>query len=136
MDTKPGYKLDNGKAPMDLLPWPALDEVASVMGFGATKYGVDNWRKGMRWGRVAAAAFRHLSAWMCGFDKDKETGYSHLAHAACCILFLLTYERYKIGEDDRPKWELRYLKEPPQVSNSVSLGITDDPESITPNQEP
>lgn len=105
---KGGFKHDQGKAPFDLIPWPALEEVALVMGFGAKKYGVENWRLGMRWGRCAAAAFRHLSAWMCGQDKDPETGYSHLAHAACCIMFLLTYERYGVGEDDRPKWEVRY----------------------------
>jgi hypothetical protein len=34
--------------------------------------------------------------------RDHESGRSHLAHAACCVLFLLAYERRKVGTDDRP----------------------------------
>ncbi len=99
-----GFKKDEGKAPLDLIPWVVLEEVAQVMGFGATKYGVENWRKGMRWGRVAAAALRHLFAWLAGRDLDEETGRSHLSHAVCCLLFLMTYQKFKLGEDDRKKW--------------------------------
>lgn len=79
----------------------ALEQVARVLMFGAEKYGRDNWKKGMDWTRLYDASLRHLIAWREGQDKDNETGLSHLAHASCCILFLLTYELLGLGEDDR-----------------------------------
>ena len=36
---------------------------------------------------------RHIFAWWGGEDKDPETGFSHLAHAACCLLFLMEFQR-------------------------------------------
>jgi len=35
------------------------------------------------------AAFRHFIAWVMGEKKDPESGWSHLAHLMCCILFLM-----------------------------------------------
>jgi len=48
-------------------------------------------------------AFRHMYAFADGEDMDKETGLSHLAHARCCMAFLLEYQGVKIGTDDRFK---------------------------------
>ena len=96
-----GRKHDNGKPRMELLPLGTMMEVAEVLAHGANKYGVGNWAKGMRWGRMLGACLRHLTAFQGGEDKDPETGLHHLAHAACCILFLLSYQRYAIGSDDR-----------------------------------
>ena len=42
--------------------------------------------------RYYDAAMRHLYAWFNGEPKDIETGESHLAHAICCLLFLLWFE--------------------------------------------
>lgn len=72
------------------------------MTFGAAKYGSHNWRGGMAWGRLAAAAFRHMAAWCRGEDTDAESGLSHLAHAAACVLMLLECTARDVGEDDRP----------------------------------
>lgn len=96
-----GRKNDAGKVPHDLLPIELVDGVARVLMFGAEKYERRNWEKGMRWGRCYAAAQRHLLAWWAGADRDDETGLSHLAHAACCIAFLMAYEERGIGDDDR-----------------------------------
>jgi hypothetical protein len=98
-----GKKFDSGKVRVELLPEMALVEVAKVLAFGAEKYGVDNWRKGMAWRRLIGAALRHLWAWSTGVDRDEETGLSHLAHAACCVLFLIDYETRRVGTDDRFK---------------------------------
>jgi hypothetical protein len=96
-----GIKYDGGKPRMELLPFEALEAVARVMAFGAVKYGDHNWRGGMAWLRLLGAALRHLGAWARGEKADPESGESHLAHAACCVLFLLTYEIAKLGTDDR-----------------------------------
>ena len=54
-------------------------------------------------GRYFAAMCRHVFAWWGGEDADPETGYSHLAHAGCCLLFLMEYQRNGWGTDDRFK---------------------------------
>lgn len=97
-----GRKDDSGKLPMHLLPPDALNEIARVLDFGAKKYAPRNWEKGMAWSRPYAALIRHMFAWWSGEKTDPETGISHLAHAGCCILFLLAYEQRSIGDDDRP----------------------------------
>jgi hypothetical protein len=95
-------KADDNKSRYDLLPPEMLEETAQVLTFGAEKYSARNWELGMQWSRPFGAMMRHMWAWWGGEDKDPETGYSHLAHAACCIAFLVAYERRNAGEDDRP----------------------------------
>ena len=101
-DKSVGYKADEGKLPYDLIAPEALEELAKVLSFGAKKYAPRNWELGMDWHRPYSALQRHLWAWWRGEHTDPETGFSHLAHAACNIMFLLAYERRKIGKDDRP----------------------------------
>lgn len=98
-------KYDSSKPRMDLLPFEALEEVARALAFGAEKYGDHNWRGGMQWSRLVAALLRHVSAFVKGEDRDSESGLSHLAHAACCTLFLLSYVITSKGTDDRYKGE-------------------------------
>ncbi len=94
-------KFDDGKAPLSLLPRRALEEEALVLAHGAKKYGTHNWRKGMKFSRLADACLRHIYAFLDGEDKDEESGLSHLAHARCCLAFLLEYEGRRLGTDDR-----------------------------------
>lgn len=101
MKKQEAVKFDTDKAPMSLISRRAIEEEAKVMAFGATKYGRDNWRKGMEFSRLMDACLRHVYAFADGEDLDKETGLSHLAHARCCLAFLLEYEGKKIGKDDR-----------------------------------
>lgn len=96
-----GTKDDAGKPRMDLLPFDAVEGVARVLGYGAAKYAPRNWEKGMVWGRLIAAALRHLFAFALGEDRDPESGLPHLDHAACCILFLSAYQKRGVGTDDR-----------------------------------
>ena len=96
-----GVKHDAGKPRLDLLPAEALVEIGAVLGAGAEKYAPHNWRKGFAYSRLIAAALRHIFAWVGGEDKDPETGRSHLAHAACCLMFLITFEQTCTGTDDR-----------------------------------
>ena len=98
-----GKKLDDGKLPWHLLPGDAVEEIVGILDFGAKKYAPRNWEKGMSWSRCFSALMRHMWAWWGGESVDKETGKSHLAHAGCCILFLIAYEKRKTGLDDRPK---------------------------------
>lgn len=89
-----GLKFDGGKPDYTLVPWPAMEEVVKVLGFGAQKYDRDNWRKvDNAKQRYQAAAFRHMAAYASGQQKDPETGLSHMAHVGCCVLFLVALEQ-------------------------------------------
>lgn len=96
-------KFDEDKMPLHLLSSEALLQTAAVLKFGADKYAAHNWRGGFAWSRPLAAAMRHILAFNSGEDKDPESGLSHLAHAACCIMFLLEFEKTHTELDDRYK---------------------------------
>lgn len=91
-------KFDEGKYRFSLLPLAPLIQVIRVLEFGAKKYAVDNWKTvpDART-RYVDAAMRHIWAWFLGEKTDSETGISHLAHAVCCLLFLMWLE-----ENDQP----------------------------------
>jgi hypothetical protein len=92
-----GVKYDNDKPQWSLLPFKALKEVVDVLTYGAKKYAPDNWKKVPNAKqRYIDAGFRHFTAYAAGEKLDPETGKSHLAHAICCLLYLLAFE---IGED-------------------------------------
>lgn len=92
-----GVKFDNDKPQWSLLPFKALKEVVDVLTYGAKKYAPDNWKKVPNAKqRYIDAGFRHFTAYAAGEKLDPETGKSHLAHAICCLLYLLAFE---IGED-------------------------------------
>lgn len=114
--TKSGsaMKFDDNKLPVNLLSTEALLQTAAVLKFGADKYHAHNWRDGFAWSRPLAAAMRHIMAYNDGEDKDPESGLSHLAHAACCIMFLLEFEKTHPELDDRYKVDVHKTKEPPK----------------------
>lgn len=92
--SKEGVKYDSDKPRWSLLPFKALQEVVEVLTFGAKKYAADNWKHvPQAQERYIDAAYRHLADWNSGEKKDPETGKSHLAHAVCCLLFLLWFEQ-------------------------------------------
>ena len=90
---KEGRKFDQGKPQWSLLPWSALRVVVAVLGFGAQKYAPNQWQDVPEAKtRYADAALRHLTAWMCGEQLDPESKLPHLAHAVCCLLFLIWFD--------------------------------------------
>ena len=104
-----GQKFDAGKTEWDLLPLGPVEEIVKVLMHGREKYGRDNWQlvdNPIR--RYYSAAQRHLAAFRrARFDTknpfdavDSESKLHHLAHAACCILFLLWHERKELCQED------------------------------------
>jgi len=97
-------KHDDGKTRWDLLPWDELADLADVFAFGAEKYGVDNWRKGLSWWRLFRAMIGHAIEHRIGHTRNAQDGnVYHLAQVAWNALVLLHYEKNGIGTDDRPK---------------------------------
>ncbi len=91
-----GVKHDQQKARWDLLPMDPIKEVVKVLTYGAQKYDDENWRKvDNQRSRYYAATMRHIIAWWQGEKLDPESGYSHLAHAVCCLIFLMEGDKCK-----------------------------------------
>ena len=85
-------KADDGKVRAELLPPRAILAIARVLTFGAKKYAPENWRKCGDPTRYTGAALRHVLAYMGGEQRDAESGEHHLAHAACCLMFIVDIE--------------------------------------------
>lgn len=100
-----GRKNDSEKIPVDLVPSEAIFRIGEVLAFGAKKYDRHNWRKGISYSRLIAAAQRHILAFNAGENLDPESNLSHVAHAACCLLFLLEFDAKRPDLDDRYKGE-------------------------------
>lgn len=93
-------KHDAGKWRFSLLPLNAIKDVIGVLEFGASKYAADNWKtvENARQ-RYFDASIRHITAWWAGEKYDQESNLPHLAHAVCCLLFLMWFDDNG-GEND------------------------------------
>jgi hypothetical protein len=88
-----GVKYDGSKLRYSLIPLDALQETVKVLEFGAKKYAPDNWKYvDDAQARYWDAAMRHIVAYKLEDKTDSETGLSHLAHAICCLLFLINFD--------------------------------------------
>lgn len=103
-------KFDNDKPKIHLVPPEAIIEAAKVFGFGAEKYGENNWRHDINKFPVSrhySSIQRHLLAYISGEDIDPESGLPHVSHALTqmMILCMTTLESDPIDTDDRFKGE-------------------------------
>lgn len=96
-----GVKYDQGKNRVDLIPVECLIGLAKIYTMGAKKYSENGWKDGMEWNRIYGAILRHLFAFWCGEDRDKESGLNHLLHAAWGCFTLYWYWLYDKGTDTR-----------------------------------
>jgi len=100
-------KKDKNKPRLGLVPSSLIWAVAEIMtdAVRSGKYEAHNWRKGMPWSTAYDALQRHLTDWNESKTLDKDSGKSHLWHAACELAFLIEYEQREVGRDDRYKPE-------------------------------
>lgn len=101
MAPKTGLKFDKEKPRMDLLDMSALEGLAQVLTFGASKYAANNWRLGISNSRLIASMLRHLSAIQRGEDVDPESGLPHIDHIGCNWMFLSYNTKHRPDLDDR-----------------------------------
>lgn len=95
-------KADDNKARYDLILPESIDMLAQVFAYGIRKYGIErNCEKGFSYGRLFAAACRHMWAFWRGEELDPESGLPHLAHAQWNIHILLAQTIRKTGKDTR-----------------------------------
>lgn len=88
-----GVKHDDGKDRWDLLPVGELTDIVKVLTYGARKYSAGQWMSVPDpINRYYAAMMRHIAAWRTGEIVDMESELPHLAHAGCCLLFLMWFD--------------------------------------------
>lgn len=93
-------KADVGKPDIYLVPPELFEAVAKIRMYGNEKYhDPNNWQT-VEIDRYYSAAMRHLLAWRKGEDRDQESGYSHLWHAACNLSFMIALEDREIEETE------------------------------------
>ena len=102
MPTNPeplGTKFDSLKPRWSLVPKGVIAQVVDVLTFGAAKYSSDNWMY-VAPDKYYNALNRHIDAWRSGEKLDEETGKHHLAHALCCLMFMLWHDDNKPTVDE------------------------------------
>jgi hypothetical protein len=101
--TNPKDKVGATKPPLDLIPGVAEVQLSLAMKYGASRYGVANWRQHEIGARCyIGAAKRHLASWLDGEDLDADSKVSHLAHVMACMAIMLDAESIGKLVDDRP----------------------------------
>jgi hypothetical protein len=75
--------------------YPNVIEIAArVMKHGEKVYGYDNWKKGMSRRSILQSLYRHIHAYCNqGEIHDRDSGYSHLGHIYCNLMFLEYHSR-------------------------------------------
>lgn len=91
INSKGGKQSDTGVR-MDLIPPKALFRVASILKYGAEKYGEKNWHK-IETESHLNHALVHLYAFLAGDTQD-----DHLGHACCRLQMAL--ERHLMDEEE------------------------------------
>ena len=97
VNEKGGMKFDAQKLRYDLMPPETLEAITQVLTYGASKYDDNNW-KNVETYRYEAAMMRHFEAYRKGEILDEESGFDHLAHAATCLIFILSKRLQKIED--------------------------------------
>lgn len=114
-------KFDSKKIRMELLPPDALFMTAQVFTHGAAKYEDRNWERGISWERYIGAMFRHMLLFMMGEDTDPDSGFPVLAHISCNALFLLSSYLREIGEDNRWKFDDKFINKMRKIVDDYTV---------------
>jgi hypothetical protein len=80
------------------LDWEFLKEVGDVMKQGEIKHGFEsfkNYNKSEQKG-IDKALIRHLLAYEKGEKLDTESGFSHLSHIVCNLMFLYYFDNLEV----------------------------------------
>lgn len=85
---KKAVRHNKGKRKWSLVPFSALEGMVEVLEFGAEKYDVDNWKKGLPVTEVCESLMRHLFSLLEGEDIDPESGLHHKDHLLANALFI------------------------------------------------
>lgn len=86
-EPKKALRYNQGKPRWSLVHFNSLEPMVKVLMYGADKYAVDNWKKGLDRREILDSMMRHLGALMDGQEVDPESGEYHIGHIMCNCMF-------------------------------------------------
>jgi hypothetical protein len=106
MSEEKALRYNDGKLKWGLVHFKSLEPMVRVLMFGAQKYSVDNWKKGLNNIEILESMQRHLAALMDGELCDVESGISHMGHIQCNAMFYNYFlDKNKAAPLVIDKWE-------------------------------
>ena len=96
-----GLRYNTNKPEIHQVPISLINGVAEVLKYGEQKYAKGNWEGGFEWTIPYDCLMRHMFAWLSGEEQDKESGLSHLYHAAANIAMLIEFKETHKELDNR-----------------------------------
>ncbi len=106
-----GVKNDQDKPNVAAIPKEAIWKMGLALGYGAKKYGNNNYRNGMLISRQLGAAVRHIYQFLDGEPQDLESGNCHLGHALASLAMACYTLENCPDMDDRFEGDLEKHKE-------------------------
>ena len=95
-----GLRYNEGKPRWSLVHYASLVPLVRALEYGATKYDIDNWKKGMEPRKVLESLQRHVAALSDGETHDAESNVSHIGHI---LANAMIYSYYTETEEGKPK---------------------------------
>ena len=94
IEVETDMKHDQGKLRHSLIDPEFIEELLSVLEFGAQKYAEESWKQ-IDETRYSDALYRHFLEYSKGQVTDTESGCNHMAHIAANAMFIL----WKINQE-------------------------------------
>lgn len=91
-------RYNKNKPKWSLVHFKSLEPLPRVLEFGAKKYAVDNWKKGLPLDEILDSMQRHLAAIIDGEEYDVESKLPHIGHIMCNAMFYSYFKNYKNEE--------------------------------------
>lgn len=79
---------NEGKLKWSLVHFDSFHPMVRVLEFGAEKYSIDNWKKGLYTKEICESMLRHIFAYLNGEDIDGDSKLSHVGHIQANAMFL------------------------------------------------
>lgn len=115
-----GKKFDGAKPRVDLIPVEFEIMLARAFQFGVSKYGEHNYREGILFQKLLAAAKRHTLLELAGVKIDDESKLPHWALAGASLAM------YAFMKYNRPEMDNRYKYTEKQLKQIVKLMYGDE----------
>ena len=93
MSEELGNRFNAGKLQWSLIDFTAIEDMVRVLEFGKSKYGEDNWKKGLVQKQTLDSLSRHLIELMKGNPIDEESKLPHIAHVMANAMFYAHFEK-------------------------------------------
>jgi hypothetical protein len=81
-------RFNKGKPKFSLLDLRSFEPAVRVLDYGASKYGRDNYKKGLIMSEVLDSLMRHIAALQDNESMDLESKLTHIGHIQCNAMFL------------------------------------------------